>query len=195
MRNARNTLEEARKWGRVDDGGGGGGGGGAGGGGVRDVRVVRANATVVRVARPEWDESDGEQVISREMCIGRIWPRDSFFFLSSSSFFSSSSLSFFFSFSVSLSLSLLFPCPSKPKLLLHVRRSFRHAFRLSYRENIPIGRTSNKRVLSSPRIYSRIYFTVIEGIQSSSARRSDAWVGRVSSLPREIRRPIDIRPT
>ena len=95
--------------------------------------------------------------------------------------------------SLSLSLSLLFPCPSK--LLLHVRRSFRHAFRLSYRENIPIGRTSNKRVLSSPRIYSRIYFTVIEGIQSSSARRSDAWVGRVSSLPREIRRPIDIRPT
>lgn len=29
VRNARNTLEEARKWGRVDDGGGGGGGGDA----------------------------------------------------------------------------------------------------------------------------------------------------------------------
>lgn len=27
VRNARNTLAEARKWGRVDDGGGGGGGG------------------------------------------------------------------------------------------------------------------------------------------------------------------------
>lgn len=54
-----------------------------GGGGVRDVRVVRANATmVVRVALAEWDESDGEQVISREMCIGRIWPRDFFSHLS-----------------------------------------------------------------------------------------------------------------
>lgn len=53
VRNARNTLEEARKWGRVDDGGGGGGGGDTcGPEGVRDVRVVRArNATMVRVAR------------------------------------------------------------------------------------------------------------------------------------------------
>ena len=114
MRNARNTLEEARKWGRVDDGGGGGGGGGAGGGGVRDVRVVRANATVVRVARPEWDESDGEQVISREMCIGRIWPRDSFFFFlpppsSPPHLFLFSSL--FLSLSLSLSLS---SSPARP---------------------------------------------------------------------------------
>lgn len=50
MRNARNTLEEARKWGRVDDGGGGGGGGGAQG--RRGKRRQGCEPTsVVRVAR------------------------------------------------------------------------------------------------------------------------------------------------
>lgn len=165
VRNARNTLEEARKWGRVDDGGGGGGGGGAGGGGVRDVRVVRANATVVRVARPEWDESDGEQVISREMCIGRIWPRDSFFFLS-----------FFLPPPPHLSLSLLFlsplaSCPSKPKLL--------HVTEFSPRVSSILSRKHNdrshveRRVLSSSNTHE--YFTVTEGIFNH--RREEATRG------------------